>query len=324
MSIRNAVCQRWNSELIWGGTNSTGDRELQRLCMPRLNPSFPENQTNRGQLAPTLKIAEMFYTDKGVPINEDVTWDYGGRYELRQATGADLFFVTPGYTTAALHFNREQRFYADLGFDGNMWFMQDGLFNVQAKAGQNQSQKNRDGYSMTGYFIKKLVNWKYVIKENYQISVEEYPWPNVRLADLYLLYAEALNELDGPGTDAYNYINKVRERAGLKTVQESWTLYSNKPGKYTTKEGFREIIQQERLIEMAFEASRFWDLRRWKTAQDELNKPIRGWDIVQAEESLYYRPKVLFQQSFQAREYLWPIATNDILINPNLVQNPGW
>jgi hypothetical protein len=101
-------------------------------------------------------------------------------------------------------------------------------------------------------------------------------------------------------------------------------MYSNKPSKFTTKDGLREVIQQERLIELAFEGSRFWDLRRWKKAVDELNKPIFGWDIVQSDESNYYRPKVLFQQTFQPREYLWPIKQNDILVNPNLVQNPGW
>jgi hypothetical protein len=324
MDIRNSVTQRWNTELIWGGTNSRGDRDLQRLCMPRLDPNYPENQTNQGELAPTLKMAELFYTDKGVPVNEDITWNYGGRYELRTATSGEDMFIKEGYTTAALHFNRENRFYADLAFDGAQWFMANGMFSVEAKFGQGQSQKNRDGYSMTGYFNKKLVNWKYVIKENYQIAVEEYPWPLMRLADLYLLYAEALNELSGPGTDAYAYINKVRARAGLPTVQAAWSMYSNKPSKFTTKDGLREIIQQERLIELAFEGSRFWDLRRWKRAVDELNKPIFGWDIVQSDESNYYRPKVLFQQTFQLREYLWPIKQNDILVNPNLVQNPGW
>jgi hypothetical protein len=324
MDLRNSVTQKWNTELVWGGTRSNGDRELQRLCMPRLDPHFLENETNRGQLAPTLKMAELFYTNHGVPINEDISWNYAGRYEVTAAGGDKAMFLQPGYPTASLHLNRENRFYADLAFDGAQWFMANGLFSVQAKFGQAQAQKNRIGYSMTGYFNKKLVNWKYVIKENYQISVEEYSWPIVRLADLYLLYAEAQNELSGPGTDAYAYLNKVRDRAGLPTVQAAWSSFSNKPTKFTTKDGLREIIQQERAIELAFEGSRSWDLRRWKRSVEELNKPVYGWDIIQPDPVSYYRPKVLFQQTFQPREYLWPIKLNDILVNPNLVQNPGW
>lgn len=324
MSLRNSVTQKWNTELIWGGTRSRGGIDLQRLCMPRLDPHFLENQTNQGEFAPTLKMAELFYTDKGVPINEDITWDYASRYEIRAAGPDKAMFLQPGYPTAALHMNREDRFYADLAFDGAQWFMANGLFEVQAKMGQGQSQKNIEGYSMTGYFNKKLVNWKYVIKENYQISVEEYSWPIMRLADLYLLYAEAANELNGPGADAYTYLNKVRERAGLPTVQEAWSNFSNRPAKFTTKDGLREIIQRERSIELAFEGSRYWDLRRWKKAVDELNKPVSGWDILQSDPVTYYRPRVLLQQTFQTREYLWPIKLNDILVNPNLVQNPGW
>jgi hypothetical protein len=269
-------------------------------------------------------MAELFYTKNGVPINEDITWDYSNRYEVRAAGGDQFFYLKPGYPTAALHLDREDRFYASLAFDGAQWFMADGLFGVEAKFGQGQAQKNRYGYSMTGYFNKKLVNWKYVIKANYQITVEEYPWPIMRLADLYLLYAEALNELSGPGQDAYTYLNKVRARAGLPTVQAAWSAFSSRPTKFTTKDGLREIIQQERSIELAFEGSRCWDLRRWKKAVDELNKPVSGWDIIQTDPETYYRPKLLYQQSFQAREYLWPIKTGDILVNANLAQNPGW
>jgi hypothetical protein len=69
----------------------------------------------------------------------------------------------------------------------------------------------------------------------------------------------------------YNNIDVVRERAGLDGVQASWSAHSTNPSKPNTKEGLREIIHQERLIELAFEGHRFWDLRRWLKAHIYLN-----------------------------------------------------
>jgi hypothetical protein len=292
--------------------------------MPRLDPAKITNEMCIGSLAPTLKIAELFYTENGVPINEDKNWDYSNRYKLRTGKAAESEFITNGYETAVLNFNREPRFYANLAFDGAVWYMQNGTFNVQSKNGQLQSRKGRDDYNATGYFAKKLVNWKYVIKDGQELTIEDYAWPEMRLSDLYLLYAEALNEVKGSGTEAYEYINKVRQRAGLKTVQDSWTNYSLQPGKYQTKDGLRQIIQQERLIELALEGSRFWDLRRWKRSFEELNKPVMGWDVDQETAALYYRPRLRYQQTFKTRDYFWPIDYWDLLGNKRLVQNYGW
>lgn len=324
MSIRNSVSERWNSELIWGLTGGE-PWAIQLQSFPRIDPARPGNESPLGQLAPTMKMAEMFYSDKGVPINEDRTWNYGDRYSLRVATPAEKNYIQEGYTTAGLHFNREPRFYANLAFDGALWFMQNGTWKIQSKAGQLQSRKSAFGYSVTGYLPKKLTNWKFVIQDGQAYSTEYYAWPLMRLADLYLLYAEALNEADGPTADAYFYINEVRKRAGLKSVEESWTLYSSNPSRYTTKEGLRSIIQQERAIELSFEASRYWDLRRWKKAAEAMNTQVQGWDIEQSEPAAYYRKISLYNQRFVApRDYFWPIREYSLIVNPNLVQNPGW
>jgi len=329
MSIRNSVTEAWNSEIIWNnpkGRSATGDRTytLQRFAMPRLDPARITNEMNIGSLAPSLKIAEMFYSANGVPINEDKTYDYANRYTLRTGMHAENELITEGYETAVLNFSREPRFYADLAFDGAVWFMRNGTFHVQAKNGQWQSRKGKYDYNATGYFSKKLVNWKYEIKGGEELVIEDYAWPEMRLADLYLLYAEALNEAEGPVPEAFDYIDKVRARAGLKTVQQSWAAFSLQPGKYQTKDGFRQIIQQERLIELALEGSRFWDLRRWKKSFEELNKPVMGWDVDQDNAAYYYRPHLLYKQIFKTREYFWPLDYWDLLGNKRLVQNPGW
>lgn len=323
MSIRNSLCEQWNPEIIWANPTG-GTYEMQRQAMPRLDPARIGNESVLGSLAPTMKIAEQFYTDKGVPMNEDKTFDYAGRLKLRTAVKAEGELIQEGYTTASMHFNREPRFYADLAFDGAMWMMQKKTFHIESKAGQWQTRKNIYDNNTTGYFAKKLVNWKNEILEGQGLFIENHPWPEMRLADLYLLYAEALNEDAGPQPEAFTYIDKVRDRAGLKGVQAAWTAYSKQPAKFQTKEGFRQIIQQERLIELAMEGARFWDLRRWKRCMEELNKPVTGWDVDQSDPVFYYRVRTLYRQTFQTRNYLWPIESWDLLNNPKLVQGFGW
>src|SRR5690606_9904075 len=153
-----------------------------------------------------------------------------------------------------------------------------------------------------------------------------YPWPVIRLANTYLLYAEALNEAYGTSrsNEALEYVDRVRERAGLLPVRDAWSGYSSNPGKPNTQEGLRDIIRQERLIELALEGQRFWDLRRWKEAAGQLNSAISGWDIQQEAAADYYRENIVFSQRFTTREYLWPIDETEVLKNRNMVQNPGW
>lgn len=322
MNIRNAVGEKWNSELIWGNTaEGMPTYWLQTFACPQLNPD-QFNITMKAKLAPPMKIAEMFYTKNGVPITEDNTWDYSARFQLRTATTLDSG-IQEGYRTVGLHFEREPRFYADMAFDGSTWYMRNKTFNIKSKMEQHSGKKQSRIYSITGYYTKKLVNWN-LVYDNANHMVESYPWPVIRLADLYLLYAEALNE-SGNRAEALRFLNLIRERAGLKTVENAWDNFSNNPTKYTTKNGLREIIQQERNIEMAFEGSRFWDLRRWKTAPQELSKAIYGWDILQSTYEDYNRRVLLYNPQFIApRDYFWPIAENNLLINPNLVQNAGW
>jgi hypothetical protein len=338
MSIRNAICERWNSELIWGSTKnvsltSQGPDYIQSICMGQIDERSPINLAAYNQLCAPLKIAQTFYTDHGVPITEDKTYNFSNFTELRTATKAERFNLIEGYQTARLNFDREPRYYADLGFDGSIWYMQNSItgsdsatYNVMAKQGQRMNEVNTDYINMTGYWIKKLVNWKFAFSGTVNSATSEnYPWPMFRLADLYLLYAEALNETSGPTEQVYSYLDKIRARAGLGGVVSSWNQYSNSPGKPLTKEGLRSIIHQERLIEMAFEGSRLWDLRRWKEAAVELNKPITGWDRTQAAAADYYRVVNIYTQKFIApRDYFWPIKEYEISVNPNLAQNIGW
>lgn len=328
MNIRNAVTEKWNAEIVWGHTNSmTGN--MQRQSTPRgVDPATRANSNVHGNAAVPLKVAAQFYSKNGVPIEEDTQWDYAGRFDLQAGTATDKYYIKEGYTTAKFNFDREPRYYANLGFDGGIWygmgrFNDDDTWFVSAKKGDPASNVARDKSNFTGIWGKKLVNYQNSIGET-SYTIEQYPWPIIRLANVYLLYAEAANEVDGPTTEVFEFLDLIRERAGLEGVVESWQQYSRNPNKPNSKEGLREIIHQERLIELALEGQRFWDLRRWKKSIDVLNSPITGWDIEQKTPEGYYRERVLYTQSFSTRDYLWPIRENELLANKNTVQNPGW
>jgi hypothetical protein len=179
-------------------------------------------------------------------------------------------------------------------------------------------------YSVTGYYIKKLSSYLSTYSST-TFTEKKYNWPIIRLADLYLLYAEALNEsLEAPEQEVYDYVNKVRERAGLKSIEESWSQYSMYPEKYKNKEGMRKIIRQERNIELAFEGHRFWDIRRWGMAVEYFKQPVQGWNIYGTTSQDFYQPVILANLNYSLRDVFWPVAESEILINPNFIQNPGW
>ena len=133
-----------------------------------------------------------------------------------------------------------------------------------------------------------------------------------------------MNEINGYSSETTHWINLVRERAGLQTVEDAWTAHSTNPTKFQSKEGLREIIHQERAIELMFEGQRYWDLKRWKKAHIALNQPIKAWDITQKSAVGYYSEILLANQRFKMRDYLWPVELGEIQTNKNLVQSPGW
>lgn len=330
LSIRNSVAERINPETIWPMTGSPAN-SLQNASMARIDSRYNSNiAAARDYFNPTIGMAENFYTNHGIPIDEDKFWHYSDRYDVQPAHYEDRFNLIEGYEVAAMHFDREPRFYASMGFDGSIWYMQnspsgsdENTWNIRARDGGNQAAVGPFSYSITGYWAKKLVNWKFVIGNGSYSSVP-YAWPAMRLADLYLLYAEALNEV-GRREDAIVYIDKVRKRAGLEGVKESWDQYAVVASKYTTIEGLRDIIRQERTVELAFEGHRYWDIRRWKLAEELLNQSIQGWTLSSSDAVGYYQPRTIFSQRFVfPRDYFAPLREQNLIENPNLVQNPGW
>jgi hypothetical protein len=335
LSHRAGITDPFNNEIVWAFEPAwTGD--LQQWSQPRWTADHQAlfNYTKKSH-APTLNMVETFYTNNGVPIDEDISWDYANRYDVTETTENDqyhTYYIENEYSTAKLHLFREPRFYSTIGFDGGKWFSLETtnieeLPYLNAKAGAPSGKNGFEIYSITGYFAKKLVHYENIISLQGS-TIKGYSFPIIRMADLYLNYAEVLNETkDSPDAEVYEYIQRVRHRAGLdigSDLVSTWTQYSSNPGKPTTKEGMRDIIRQERMIELALEGHRYWDIRRWKLAGDYFSRPIRGWNIYRSDVEGFYEIENIFYRNFLVKDYLWPISQNELLRNPNLVQNPGW
>ncbi len=152
--------------------------------------------------------------------------------------------------------------------------------------------------------------------------------PLIRYAEVLLTFAEARFELAGSITDAEldMSINLLRQRAGMPDLTNA----------FVTANGLsmREEIRRERRVELAVEGFRYWDIIRWKVAEEVLPKPVLGSYFFEggfglAQPNLTDDNHILVQnaatRSFRTnRDYLWPFPVNELALNPNLDQNPNW
>lgn len=336
MSIRGAPTIRWNEELIWGNPENTVS-QLQFRSLPFMKIEDRQSSGVTGEMYADFVMTELFYSRNGVPINEDTNYDYEGRYQTTLIGNDHYYYIQEGLITAKLNTYREPRFYANLGFDTGYWYGNGRTRDVgqgndtetpwimRMKGGEVSGKQGDIRYSRSGYYVKKASNFETATSATGSLTRTRYTYPIMRLADLYLLYAEALNEtLEAPTTEVYHYLDLIRERAGLEGIVESWNKYSNVPNKPLSKTGMREIIQQERLIELCFESKRFWDIRRWKQGHIYYNRPERGWNVNGNTTETYYTVTTYNQLQFSSKFYLWPIREAELRKNANLLQNPYW
>jgi hypothetical protein len=339
--LRMLLIDPWNKELLWGFSNFnfSSDGGLQQSTNIRLPAGYFEGGTVNTTgyswqwMAATYAMAERYYTTNGLPIDEDLTFDRNKMYNIVTLPGIEepeyqqyRGFFQPGAETINLYVNREPRFYANLGITGGYWRSHITRINTimyANKDGGKTSTSNTD-FFCTGIGIQKFVhpestsgNWTRQIR---------FPYPIIRLADLYLMKAEAMNEYYGPSPEAYEAINIVRRRAGIPDVEVAWSnpFFARTVNKHTTQEGLRDIILQERGIELAFEGSRFWDMYRHRRATGEFSAPVWGWNPegLTAQEFFVLDAKQI--RKFTITDYLWPIDLNEMNTNANLKQNPGW
>lgn len=174
---------------------------------------------------------------------------------------------------------------------------------------------DKNNASRTGYYLLKYVDPELKLLQG-QSAIHS--WIIIRLGEIYLNYAEAMNEAYGPdakgiyGKSARDAINEVRGRVGMPDVVAD------------SKEEMREKIRHERRVELAFEDHRFWDVRRWMTAQDDLNVPLKGVKVTRLSyNSFEYQSVEVENRSFKRSMYFYPIPQNELNIT-GWPQNPLW
>lgn len=146
-------------------------------------------------------------------------------------------------------------------------------------------------------------------------------WVMYRYGEVLLNYAEALNEYQSaPSQDVYDAIIALRKRAGIDEDDN----YGLGALGSINKTDMRKIIQNERRIEMAFEEQRYWDIRRWRIAEEVFEKPLEGLNIqISGAVTTYYKINVL-STTFNVKRYFYPIPYSEVIKNKNMVQNPNW
>lgn len=165
----------------------------------------------------------------------------------------------------------------------------------------------------TGYYTNKMLDPD-AVSQDFTHPTKRC-WPLIRYAEILLNYAEAANEYEGPTTQVYQAVEAIRQRAGLNPYQLPTGL---------SQADMRKAIQNERRIELAFEEHRFWDVRRWKIADQTDNIQTYGMEVDRNNASVTYKTFPVRKRNFRTAMYLWPFPQTEVAKSPDMLQNPGY
>jgi len=254
-----------------------------------------------GLTSPTQDLVEAFPTIKGLPITLDVK------------SGTN----TTGYDAANPYANRDPRLSATVFYNGQKWLNR----AVETFEGGKDKPGGTLVQTRTGYYLRKFLPDLSVASAYGTI---DHNFIIFRYAEILLDYAEAVNEAGdvlANRTEAYKQLTAIRKRAGITAGTGSlYGLTAN-----MSQAQMRDAIRLERRLELSFEEHRFWDERRWKTAEVDFNKPLHGVTITKTGGTLTYQAKTVTNISFIApKMYLYPISYTDLQSDKALKQNPGW
>lgn len=268
-----------------------------------------------------------------VPIQElidDFDMEDGSEFDWQEFENGD-----PGYGSSPYE-NRDPRFYANILYDGADWQPRppdvsgdpegriqtyltynvvDGGDVVSSRPGLDTRSSPIEDWNgtTTGYYVRKFMH----PSVDHQNETQEVPYPFFRYAEILLNYAEASIQLDEE-VDARRELNKIRDRAGMPDITE-------------TGQALMTQYIDERRIELMYEDHRFFDVRRWMIAPDELDDNAFGIDLTaeRNEGDPYtdytYSDIELIQvqeRDWENKMYLYPIPREEMDRNTELVQNP--
>lgn len=254
--------------------------------------NFPPSLFGQGQINPTQNFVDAFPMSNGFPIDHDES----------------------GYNPDNPYISRDPRLSLYVLYDGALG----GAIRTNIENEPNGLGRTVTS-TKTGYYLYKLLDPNISVNPVGPTTSNHFQTV-FRYTEIFLNYAEAANEAWGPNSDPNGFgftpveiIAQIRARAGISQPDNYLSSVSS------SKELLRDLIRNERRIELAFEGFRFWDIRRWDF---NLNEPAKGIEISDAENT-----KTIF--NVESRDYesymkYGPIPYSETLKNPNLIQNSGW
>ena len=263
----------------------------------------------------------------GYVTQEDVD---GGLYKPL-AAGVSLQYAT-----------REPRFYASVAFNGCVWHLENESEERNRERQVFYYRGDGNGYTNTMFWLRSGIGvMKFVhpmdTYENGEMgNIIPKAEPAIRYADILLIYAEALNELDGSynipswdGSQTYVISRDINEmKKGIRPVRIRAGVPDYADGVYGDRNAFRKKLKRERQIELMGEGQRYYDLRRWKDAPVEESLPVYGCNVLMTadQRDLFHTPVAewALQSTFSRKMWFWPISHSELKRNKCLTQNPGW
>lgn len=270
-----------NAEIVWRRP-IVSNRTLE-------TNNFPPTLYGNGRINPTQNLVDAFPMKNGYPITDPKS----------------------EYDPSNPYANRDPRLSLYIIYDGSKY--KNATINTGVNSGNN-GLNTLVTSTRTGYYLKKLLR-EDANPNPSSTSDQQHITIHIRQTELFLNYAEAVNEIGGPLNMTYGFspkdvITAIRKRAGI--AQPDDYLES-----ITSKEEMRELIRNERRLELCFESHRFWDLRRWKS---DLTKPAMG---VRIENGEYNYFKVEDRSYDNEYMHYGPIPYEEVL-KWNFEQNAGW
>jgi hypothetical protein len=305
LSCRNVFLVQWNSEVIFARPGSSvGPRQYE--LTPYHSGSNSDSRASGG-LGATQGQVDAFFMSNGRSISDAASGYIRTGYSDYKPAGAP-----EARSTYNQWVNREPRFYVNITYDNSIWLnVNNGLITTRLYNTGNSGKKTGGGdYCPTGYVVRKAMGLGKWDENNRPVIL-------YRLANVYLDYAEALNESAPGDPDILRYVNLIRERAGIPQYGSAGLAA---PG---DQAAVREAIRSERRVELCFENVRFFDTRRWKIAEQTDNGPIMGLNI-SADLPDFLNVVPFETRVFTKRHYLFPIPSKDVNSDNLMVQNPGW
>jgi starch-binding outer membrane protein, SusD/RagB family len=266
---------------------------------------FPSNKyIFKAGVCPTQELVDAFdMQSTGLPVV-----DPANRYSDDEHLNPN-YVEDSGYDPENPYNGRDPRFYACVLYNG-AYCSGPGVYVNSYTGGADGIRTNSRKYTFTGYYQKKYIDYTVTPKT----SKGGY-WKKMRLAELYLNWAEAENEVNGPTQKVYNILQIIRDRVNMPSIKTG----------ITDKAEMRAYIQKERLTEFCVEGQRFWDVRRWKILS-QTDKLVTGMKITKNSDGTYdYSRFVIgYRYSYDDKFLIFPIPEDEISILGTDWQNSGW